>query len=844
MKKHRWSSVILILSLLFMLLPTTVGAADSAVIRFVPSSTSVQVGDTVNVDIEIDNVSDLYGMEVHVTFDAARLQVLDDDPSASGTQILPGSLFPKSDPSFIAVNEADNTAGTVDFAVTLLAPEPPISNGGVLATIRFAARTEGTAQLGWSSTLLADSHGQAIAHTTVDQAITISQPPTPPPPPPPGKNCSELISNGDMEANTDWDMPVTPHKANYSTADKHGGNRSIRLGIEPGDADVYSHSSAYQKIHVPANATSVTLSFWARRFTQETPKAAVASTMDLYDPAEVIEGTFNWAAKSQRAQYDWQEVLILQSGCYNWLATLMRERSNDGVWTQYTYDLSSFAGQDIVVYFNVINNGWSNLRTWMYVDDVQVQACYDDSPCTELVNNRSFEWTADWTHPATPRPANYATDAAHTGARSMRLGIVPPTVDTYSHSSAYQAIDVPDGAPNPMLTFWYKAYSEEASRSNWKAYDWGGYSPAKIIAGDKSAGKCCGEVDWQEMLILDQNYQIVSGGVVLRQVQNDGLWRQVTYDLSPYKGMRIVLYFNVINDGNGQRTWMYVDDVSVNLCGNQVRFDPSSTQVGVGTTFSMDVVADNVVNLYGVEATIRFDPAILEVVDADAGTSGIQVYAGSWLPSSVHIVTNNADNAGGVIQFAATLVAPASALTGSGDLISIPFRAKAAGSTPVAFSAVKLVDSGAVVLSTNPTDGLVTVTSDQATLTGRVLLEGRTNHSGTQVQVAGGPVVTTGTDGSYTLTTASGAQTLTFSHASYLAQSTVVTGVAGTTVTVPEKTLLGGDINANGTIDILDLAAVGAQFGSTSPSPSTLDINGDGVEDILDIVLVAKNFMA
>jgi hypothetical protein len=55
-------------------------------------------------------------------------------------------------------------------------------------------------------------------------------------------------------------------------------------------------------------------------------------------------------------------------------------------------------------------------------------------------------------------------------------------------------------------------------------------------------------------------------------------------------------------------------------------------------------------------------------------------------------------------------------------------------------------------------------------------------------------------------------------------------------------TLLGGDINGDDAIDILDLVAVGAQFGSSSPTPPEADVNGDGVVDIIDIVLVAKNF--
>ena len=172
---------------------------------------------------------------------------------------------------------------------------------------------------------------------------------------------------------------------------------------------------------------------------------------------------------------------------------------------------------------------------------------------------------------------------------------------------------------------------------------------------------------------------------------------------------------------------------------------------------------------------------------------------------------------------------------------AIPFRAKAAGSTPIYLSALKLVDANAVVIPAQTADGQVTVTTDQATLTGRVLLEGRTNHSGTEVRL-NGRSATTSADGSYSLAVAAGTHTMTFSHAAYLSQSMVVTGLAGTTTTVPDVTLLAGDVNGDGEIDILDLSAVGSQFGSTSPSPPETDLNADGRVDIIDIVLVAKNF--
>ena len=836
MSKNRWSSVPLILSLVLLLFPAAASASTTATLSLVPSDTTPEVGDTVTVDVDLAGLDDLYAVQVHLAFDPATLQVLDDNPAESGVQILPGSLFPKSDPSYVVVNQVDNAAGTIDFAITLLAPESPLNGQGTLASIRFTARMEGTAEVEWTYVQLADSNGQIISHTADDQTIVISTPA-----PSTGKNCSEVLQNGGMEADAHWDMPVTPHKADYSTADWHSGARSIRLGIEPGDADVFSHSSAYQEVHIPANATSATLTFWAKRYTQETPKGGVDPTQNLYDPAAVINGTFDWTGKGGWGWEDWQEVLVLQADCYNWLATLMRARSNDGAWTQYTYDVSAFAGQDIVIYFNAINDGIGGQRTWMYVDDVQVQVCYDDSPCTELVDNRGFEWTADWEIPASPRPANYTTAAAHDGSRSMRLGIVPPTADTYSHSPVFQAIDVPAGAAHPTLTFWVKAHSEESPRSNWKDYDWSSYSPSKAIAGE-TRQKCCGEVDWQEALVLDENYQIVSGGVVLRQVQTDGQWRLVTYDLSPYKGMRLYLYFNVINDGNGQRTWMYVDDVSVNLCGYQVRFQPDTVQVATGATFNVDATIENIEEMYRFEATIRFDPAILEVIDADGVAPGVQVNPGAWLPAATQVLTNTVDNAGGAIWFAATLVSPEPALSGSGALISIPFHAKSVGSTPVTFAEIKVVDAAATSLPMSKYDGQVTVTGSQATIAGTVLLEGRTDHSGTLVQLSGGSSTTTAADGSYVLTAPAGTYTLIYSHASYLAKSLGVTGFAGTTTTVPQETLLGGDVNADQSIDILDLVSIAGQFGSASPTPSTVDINGDGEVDIIDIVLVAKNF--
>ena len=52
------------------------------------------------------------------------------------------------------------------------------------------------------------------------------------------------------------------------------------------------------------------------------------------------------------------------------------------------------------------------------------------------------------------------------------------------------------------------------------------------------------------------------------------------------------------------------------------------------------------------------------------------------------------------------------------------------------------------------------------------------------------------------------------------------------------------DVNVDGTVNILDLTLVAAQFGTapTADQPLNSDVNGDGTVNILDLTLVASHF--
>lgn len=214
-----------------------------------------------------------------------------------------------------------------------------------------------------------------------------------------GTACADIIQNGSFETMDVWQVGPTPWPARYSTTYARTGLRSMRSGIEPSEPDRVTESSFYQRISVPADAASVTLTFWYRPFTQETPTAAWEEVSWAgYDPRKAIAGE-PMAAPEALAQrdasaywyaYDWQEVLVLDAS-YRLLEVLMRERSNAGSsgWISRSFDLTPYKGRTIHIYFNTINNGAGNKRTWMYVDDVQLFTCAQPPAC---ILNPSNQW--------------------------------------------------------------------------------------------------------------------------------------------------------------------------------------------------------------------------------------------------------------------------------------------------------------------------------------------------------------------------------------------------------------------------------------------------------------------
>jgi len=138
-----------------------------------PETLDLAPGDVATVEIHVDDVFQLAGVEVHLTFDPALLEVVDADPSSEGTQIAHGDFL---SPDFVVQNTASSAKGTVDYAIASMQLDEAASGSGVLARITFHALAEGETRITISGALLADMEGRPIEVETGSSVAVISRP--------------------------------------------------------------------------------------------------------------------------------------------------------------------------------------------------------------------------------------------------------------------------------------------------------------------------------------------------------------------------------------------------------------------------------------------------------------------------------------------------------------------------------------------------------------------------------------------------------------------------------------------------------------------------------------------
>ena len=242
----------------------------------------------------------------------------------------------------------------------------------------------------------------------------------------------------------------------------------------------------------------------------------------------------------------------------------------------------------------------------------------------ELLVNGGFENSlASWTTEIAVPPPVIDHTTVHTGTSSVLLGTVTGVSEPLGDSQISQTVTLSAGS-TPSLSFWEWPLTTDS-------------------------------------VTFDQQYVRVQpisppGAVVvlMNEVRNDQAFVHRTFDLSQFAGSTVKLIFGVHQDGFGDITGMFVDDISITSqnCG------PPDFSVSVTPVRSGEVCAGQ-----SVQFTVGVDS-----VNGPNFTSSVTLTAGNLPPGSTATFADNPINPGQTTTLTLTTARPT---TGSNFTITV-----------------------------------------------------------------------------------------------------------------------------------------------------------------------------
>ncbi len=154
--------------------------------------------------------------------------------------------------------------------------------------------------------------------------------------------------------------------------------------------------------------------------------------------------------------------------------------------------------------------------------------------------------------------------------------------------------------------------------------------------------------------------------------------------------------------------------VAAQTAGNTTVGVFKTYEVAPGAALTLPVEVKGAQELYGIDLLLEFNPALLQVVDADENNPGVQVALGTFLDPGL-LLFNEVDNTAGTISFAMSQVNPSEAKNGNGVLLVVTFNGLKAGVSDLKVTKLEMSTREGLAIVGTPADSQVTVKEGAAT---------------------------------------------------------------------------------------------------------------------------------
>jgi hypothetical protein len=416
--------------------------------------------------------------------------------------------------------------------------------------------------------------------------------------------CSELLVNSGFEVEgLAWE-PLTPGLPpelahTYVTARVFAGTRALQLGLTADAPNEAITNGVYQTVTLPREGNPIVLGF------------------HLLPRHEPNPGN------------DLQFVDVVDAGTGERITRLWAQLANRENWLFLQFDLTSLRGRTVQLVFGVTNDGTGG-KTSLFVDNVSLLACGVEpaptpvwtptpTPTPALIDFVTVTPTPVDFVTVTPTPVDFVmgtptpisplptpilifpltpaplpagcmentlvngsfensihenfgwiigddpvppeiTGEGIDGLRAMRLGNPPDSGrrSVVTYSSVRQLTTLPATALTARLRWSHRSHTQEPPNPNPGHYD-----------------------DRQDVILLTPD--LVTKRILYRDLRNTGFWQEESVDLTHFLGETFYVYFNAYNNGNGLRTWMFLDNVRLEICYTEPTPTPTPTDTPIPT---------------------------------------------------------------------------------------------------------------------------------------------------------------------------------------------------------------------------------------------------------------------
>ena len=143
-----------------------ISAQSGAKVEIVPASQSAKVSDIVNVNVNVKDVSNLYGYQFSLAYDSTLLDYME---TTEGPFLSRGF----TEGTYFSIVFVDELNGVINYVLSTKTAANGVSGSGTLATVKFVAIETGTARVDLTKVLLSDEASANIPATATNGTVNI-----------------------------------------------------------------------------------------------------------------------------------------------------------------------------------------------------------------------------------------------------------------------------------------------------------------------------------------------------------------------------------------------------------------------------------------------------------------------------------------------------------------------------------------------------------------------------------------------------------------------------------------------------------------------------------------------